>query len=113
MQGLCIRLFVIPLIFFTFLTLVLVQPLKSMAQAGEFPSSITVSTNTSTSTEPHPLSLKAVQGGGSQIFNAQGFNLDTANVISAQSNSQISIFSPDTVREAKVKPSTSENRIDL
>lgn len=84
---------------------------QAIAQQGQFPSSIM--TRTSLSTELNPLILKAIQSGNGQIFNVGGFKQDFTNVIITQNNSQLNIFSFETIEKAKIKTSTLKNMLDL
>jgi hypothetical protein len=77
-----------------------------------FQDSIIVTTNVDPT--PHILKLKAIQDADQQdIVSANGFKIDTTNVVSAPVNSQLVVFPTDpmmSVLEAKVKFASGEFR---
>ena len=77
---------------------------QSQAAEGQFPQSIIASS--STDTIPHTLQLKAIQDGdNAEPRKVSGFRLDMTNMVAAQVNSQLLVFTTDSsvqVIEAKV-----------
>jgi hypothetical protein len=77
---------------------------QSQATEGQFPESIIVSSNVDTT--PHLLELKATQQGDAGAQKVSGFNLDTINAVTAQTDSQLIVYVTDgsvKVIEAKVR----------
>ena len=85
--------------------------LQAIAQQNQFPSSVLTRTNLSI--ELHPLILKAIQSGNGKIFDVGGFKQDFTNVIITQNNSQLNIFSSESIEKVKVKALTSKNILEL
>ena len=61
--------------------------------SNQFPQSIIAFSNVDTT--PHVLELKAIQQGDEEPRKVSGFNLDVANTVTAQINSQILLFVTD------------------
>jgi hypothetical protein len=79
----------------------------------QFPQSIIAAS--STDTTPHLLKLRAIQQGDAEPKKISGYKIDLTNVITAQINSQVLVFTTDSslqVLEAKVR-TVSGRSIDL
>jgi hypothetical protein len=106
-----------------FLTLLLIMSLlvpagfafaQSQTTVGQFPESIIASS--STDATPRLLELRAIQQAGTTTQEVSGFNLDSANTVNAQINSQLLLFVTDelvSIIEAKVRTAASDQFLDL
>lgn len=103
----------VSLILVWLLTLLTSQQLHlyAIAQQGQFPHSII--TRTSLSTEPIPLILKAIQDENGKISYEGGFKQDLTNMIVTQNNSQLYIFSSESIEKVKIGISTSKATLDI
>jgi hypothetical protein len=106
-----------------FLTLLLIMSLlvpsgfafaQSQTTVDQFPESIIASS--STDATPRLLELRAIQQAGTTTQEVSGFNLDSANTVNAQINSQLLLFVTDelvSIIEAKVRTAASDQFLDL
>jgi hypothetical protein len=106
-----------------FLTLLLIVSLlvpagiafaQSQTTVDQFPESIIASS--STDATPRLLELRAIQQAGTTTQEVSGFNLDSANTVNAQINSQLLLFVTDelvSIIEAKVRTAASDQFLDL
>jgi hypothetical protein len=86
---------------------------QSQTTVDQFSESIIASS--STDATPRLLELRAIQQAGTTTQEVSGFNLDSANTVNAQINSQLLLFVTDnsvSIIEAKVR-TTSDQFLDL
>jgi hypothetical protein len=106
-----------------FLTLLLIMSLlvpgdftfaQSQTTVDQFPESIIASS--STDATPRLLELRAIQQADATSREVSEFDLDSANTVSAQINSQLLLFVTDnsvSIIEAKVRTAASDQFLDL
>ena len=66
---------------------------SQIAADGQFPQSIIAASNTDTT--PHLLKLRAIQEGDAEPKKVSGYKIDLTNVVTAQINSQVLVFTTD------------------
>ena len=87
---------------------------QSQTTVDQFPESIIASS--STDTTPRLLELRAIQQADTTTQEVSGSNLDGANTVNAQINSQLLLFVTDelvSIIEAKVRTAASDQFLDL